>query len=430
MRHLCMKHQSRHFHLCFPTSELDDEAWEKTITNEITNLLAKINTEALCKAATSLNHGKGCTFTPGQYIGSGAIMGCANYHAWITFSNGEKWIVRIPRVLFSDIPSKLIEYLVESEHATLKFLEKTNIPAVKVFGYGPASDTKNMAGVSYIFMEAVPGTPYQAQNANPEQKRHVLSQVADILIEISKHPFQKIGSLLLDDEKLTVSDVASDRFISLGQYGPYDTALDYFTSIAERHLDIIADGQEYFQYPKEAYLFFRALRDQAVAKLAAREKSSTFYLKHVDDKGDHLLVDEDYNITGIIDWQFARTVPACEAFGPSLVTASLNKLYSKNSGLTDDDIFLAQQFEKKGRADLANYMRADELVRRFMFGLASGLYRSEVLELLEGILGACGYECTDIEGWVNKEWEACKGDPRCEKIEVLILENTKPEAID
>lgn len=33
-------------------------------------------------------------------------------------------------------------------------------------------------------------------------------------------------------------------------------------------------------------------------------------------KGTHLLIDENYNITGIIDWQFARIVPVCEAFGP------------------------------------------------------------------------------------------------------------------
>ncbi|RDL39658.1 uncharacterized protein BP5553_03998 [Venustampulla echinocandica] len=364
---------------------LDDEAWGKTITDEITGLLAKINVQALREVATSLNTGKGCTFTPGQYIGSGAIMGCANYHAWLTFNDGEKWIVRIPRVPFSDIPSKLIEYLVASEYATLKFLEITKIPAAKVFGYGLASDPNNLVGVSYLFMEAIPGTPYQALDANPEQREHVLSQVADILIEISKHPFQTSGSLLLDDGKLVMSDVASDRFVSLGQYGPYDTALDYFTSIAEQHLDIIADGQEYFEYPKEAYLFYRILRDQAAAKLAARQKSNTFYLKHVDDKGDHILIDENYNITGIIDWQFTRTVPACEAFGPSLITANLNNLCSKDWGLMDDDMFLARQLETKGSADLASYMGADELARRFMmFGLASGLYHNEVWGFLKG----------------------------------------------
>lgn len=51
------------------------------------------------------------------------------------------------------------------------------------------------------------------------------------------------------------------------------------------------------------------------------ETTEQFYVKHVDDKGDHLMVDDELNIIGIIDWQMARVVPASEAFGPSLVTA-------------------------------------------------------------------------------------------------------------
>jgi len=112
-------------------------------------------------------------------------MGGSNYHAWLTFSDGEKWIVRIPRIPSSDTPDALIEYVVTSEVATLKFLEEIKgIPTAKVFGYGLASAAENLVGVSYIFMEAVAGTPYDAHTANAEQKAHVLSQVADILLDI------------------------------------------------------------------------------------------------------------------------------------------------------------------------------------------------------------------------------------------------------
>ncbi|KAL2261774.1 hypothetical protein VTK26DRAFT_3415 [Humicola hyalothermophila] len=30
-------------------------------------------------------------------------MGCANYHAWLTFDDGERWLARIPRTGFSDV---------------------------------------------------------------------------------------------------------------------------------------------------------------------------------------------------------------------------------------------------------------------------------------------------------------------------------------
>lgn len=61
---------------------------------------------------------------------------------------------------------------------------------------------------------------------------------------------------------------------------------------------LITDGQLYPQFPIEAYLVYRFLQDNA-AQLADPE--DTFFLKHVDDKGDYLLVDENFNITGIID---------------------------------------------------------------------------------------------------------------------------------
>jgi hypothetical protein len=100
-----------------------------------------------------------------------------------------------------------------------------------------------------------------------------------------------------------------------------------------------------------------------------------------------------------------------DALGPSLITASLNKLYSKDSVLTADDICSAQQFKIKSSVDLVNYMGVDELVRGFMFRLASRLYRSAVLGVLEGILKACGHTCTDVEGWVTKECDVRKDDP-------------------
>lgn len=32
-----------------------------------------------------------------------------------------------------------------------------------------------------------------------------------------------------------------------------------------------------------------------------------FYLKHADENGDQILVDNEFNITGVIDWEWAHT---------------------------------------------------------------------------------------------------------------------------
>lgn len=77
------------------------------------------------------------------------MMGCANYHCWIIFDDGIKWIVRIPRTAsFDDVPQDLVDYLVASEYATLKFLEKIDTPTPKAYGFGLSSDPKNLVGVS------------------------------------------------------------------------------------------------------------------------------------------------------------------------------------------------------------------------------------------------------------------------------------------
>lgn len=102
------------------------------------------------------------------------MMGGANYHCWIIFDDGVKWLVRIPRTTTcNDMPPELEDYIVKSEYATLRFLENTSIPAPKVYGYGLASDPENKVGVAYILEEAMPGNRFDAHDATDEQKLHV-----------------------------------------------------------------------------------------------------------------------------------------------------------------------------------------------------------------------------------------------------------------
>lgn len=365
-------------------------------------------------------------------------MGCANYHAWIVFDDGVKWLVRIPRTTaFSDIPRDLVDYLIESEYATLKFLERhLSVPAPKAHGFGLFSDPGNLVGVGYILEDAMPGRPFYAQEATDAQKSHVYDQYADMLVEISRVPRRQACSLLLEGEDTRAAAIASNRFLSLGKYGPFTDPLEYFTSIADLHLDLIADGQLYPEYPEEAFLFYGLLRDRVAPVLAATSitaespTSGFFFLKHVDDKGDHLLVDEDYNITAIIDWQFARFVPACEAFGPSLITADLSKLYSPLAGMNADDSYIAQSLKRKGREDLAGFASGGELARRFHFGLASGLSRSEVLGMIEAVLSLLDGKAPEkgLGEWTENWWGQMAADPRLEKVKKLIAELERERA--
>lgn len=177
---------------------------------------------------------------------------------------------------------------------------------------------------------------------------------ADILAELEKHPFPKPGSLTVAPTGVKMGPVASDRFIVLDPMGPFETAAEFYTAFAQKYLTLIADGQIYAEYPVDAYLVYRFLRDN-IAQLLEDDRveadgvpAEDSSLKHVDDKGDHLLEGEDLNITGIIDWQMTRFVPRREVFRPSLVSADMNALCNGGVSVSLDNFLLGTAHAKRG----------------------------------------------------------------------------------
>jgi aminoglycoside phosphotransferase (APT) family kinase protein len=75
-------------------------------------------------------------------------------------------------------------------------------------------------------------------------------------------------------------------------------------------MQFVAQGEVHHNNAVNSYLVHRYLLERAPA-FSRLEQSDTpqYYLKHMDDKGDHILIDDDYNITGIIDWEWAQTMP-------------------------------------------------------------------------------------------------------------------------
>lgn len=356
-------------------------------------------------------------------------MGCANYHARIRFpESGSVWLIRVPRMNGS-IPQSLIDYLIRSEYATLKFLESTKVPAPRAFDYGIASDENNKVGVSYILIEEMAGKtwnwqgPHGKRSADDKDKEKVWNGLADILIELKRHPFDMAGSLLPSSlpSRPVVSALASERFLVLSPSGPFPSANDYYASFVEQNMALIADGQLFTSFPVNAYLVFLFLKSKIQHLISKEdqnfETTGKFYLKHVDDKGDHLMVDNELNVVGIIDWQMARVVPASEAFGPSLVTADMDDIYNGLSSLTIHDRALARFLKAKGEGDLADTMSEDEKLRRLFFGLDVELPWDETLLLVRGIWDVFGIDKnTDWDAWKTQMLEQNSDDERLQKI--------------
>lgn len=206
--------------------------------------------------------------------------------------------------------------MIGSEAATYRFLEKTDIPGPKVSDFVVGSD--NPVGIGYILMEMIPGRPLPSTSPTGEQIQQVLAQLADVCVELERYPFDAMRSLdqpgtdhigALASELL--ADVAVDKKDSSSTYfdllGPFVAAQEYYVTMILRILDLILVGELYPPWAVDTFLIRRFLLDLVPLLMnptpPAVDDGKEFYLRHADDKGDHILVDDEFNLTGIIGWE-------------------------------------------------------------------------------------------------------------------------------
>jgi hypothetical protein len=267
-----------------------------------------------------------------------------------------------------------------------------NLPTPKIHGYGLRNDPQNEVGVAYMLIDEMPGRPLLYLDPTPDQLRKVYSNLARILHTLGEHQFDKIGSLTYNSNgEICVGHIAGDRTGTLPPLGPFSNAVEYYVSWAETYLQYIKEKQLFSSYPADAYLIYKYITKLAAeGRFNCLEKdldNGPFFLKHMDDKGDHIMVDDEFNIVGIIDWTFARTVPIYEAFGPSLVTADMKSIYGGNPGLGDQDKALQHALESES-PHLGRFAAAPDLVRRICFGLGTGMNFTwkEALDVFKGMV--------------------------------------------
>lgn len=110
---------------------------------------------------------------------------------------GVVWLARFRLSSAVSPPPEVRDYVLRSEAATMEFLQRhTRIPSPRVFDWACESDPANTVGVGYILMEKLHGTPLDWQGATTAQREKVVRQLADIMIEIERHPFDRLGSLV------------------------------------------------------------------------------------------------------------------------------------------------------------------------------------------------------------------------------------------
>lgn len=299
-------------------------------------------------------------------------MGGMNYHVPIQFEDGVEWIARIRRFNATSPPPVVRDYILQSEVATLKFLEGVNVPTPRVYDFALDNET-NSVGVGYILMEKLPGKSLNISATSADQRARVLSGVADAFIELYKHPLPKMGALQLEPGDGTIGQFRKELLLDLENsrlagIGPFTSVEEYRTSEIRLILNYILREEKYTSQPVDAYLIHRFLLD-AVPKISppSHDQTSQFYLKHADDKGDHILVDDDYNVTGIIDWEWAYTAPFEVAFNSPIAFFNVGEFYDGVNSLSEGEVTLARLLADKGQEDLAAAVSKGRVHHRFDF---------------------------------------------------------------
>ncbi|KAM0523869.1 hypothetical protein ACHAPE_001122 [Trichoderma viride] len=327
---------------------------------------AEFNLEALLSLSEQLR-GRKCTCD----VTKMPKCGCLNWVVFVTFDDGIEWVFRSPMAsrnsIYSDETSSKI---VDSEAATLMYLKAhTSIPVPEV------GTSDNSIGVPYILQSKAAGRSLgsydwsQCPNRftgsrNPriplpisdKGREKVMEQLGSIMAELSDHRFAKIGSLLKDGggdyivgECLSPCLTWQERDSLDLDRGPFHQEDDYlaslisaFTSHArelpfaphvfnapvpdDRHYkttdscsmasrrwnDYVAIGQK-IDHSKNRLLY--CIAGQFLVEMIPHLISgveSSFTLSHPDLHVGNIYVDDDLNITCIIDWSSTSTGPIAE----------------------------------------------------------------------------------------------------------------------
>ncbi|KAI4726112.1 hypothetical protein E4T49_06137 [Aureobasidium sp. EXF-10728] len=389
--HRCLLHSAPEYHTCpsevrvtslLVKSTKDNDphafftAYDSAKQGHLQALLNKVDFDALKSIATHLNSDVPCHIPAslddsGQTIPNAASeeisdqTGGQNCNLDIRFDDGTVWIVRLRFEEPTVLPRDAQAVVFASEVETLKFLARTNIRVPEVFHY--SFDDKEI-GTPYMLMEKLPGKPLQWSDASAQQKTKVMEQLANVFLELEKHPFPATGSLSQDGK---VGPFAQGHmFLSPSKsLGPFSTLQESLTSILYHEIDMIKDG-ELATLATDNYLT-HLWRLEHLPSLLASTIDDKFYIKHADDKGDHILVDEDYNITGIIDWEFASTETKRLAFSSPCMMWPVQKYYDGSNDLSQEEHEFAQMFQRRGREDMAQMILQGRAWQKFFFFLAT-----------------------------------------------------------
>lgn len=223
----------------------------------------------------------------------------------IVFSDASQWIarVRLPNDQLNE--RDLVETSILSEIATIKLIaSRTSIPVPKIHSF--EVNATNAFGFRYILMQALPGRHLEtglSRSIQRESWGKVIDQLSNYWHQLSCLRFDRIGRLWcgrsVDQREPTLIPIG-------GIGGPFLTSLEYFHTLRRsNNQQLIAAHPSDKEWQTASWILEQTLPSMIIDHYI----HGPFPICHMDFHYNNILVDDAYNITGIIDWSDAQTVP-------------------------------------------------------------------------------------------------------------------------
>lgn len=283
-----------------PTSEQDDQRrsdFISTISPErITALALRHSTQHSCRITSR---------DSGSY----------NVSFIIEFDDETKCVVRIPILPFVHDPwRKVLGHV-----AVLNFLNKsTQIPVPRVRAFGRNVQLSNDGGGEYVFLilDFVPGRSLTKRilfESTVAQRAIFFSQLIGILVELRQTKFPALGSLV-SETKTKLPEVGDLQSIPLNELRrsvpPTTSVREYMESqlrIVSDSLALPVAGQTMDDIKLEVFAVHFVGKYLLEADADSEENGYSLY--HSDLRLPNIIVGDELQINGIIDWDDASTVP-------------------------------------------------------------------------------------------------------------------------
>ncbi|KAK0368383.1 hypothetical protein CLIM01_14259 [Colletotrichum limetticola] len=272
----------------------------------------QVNWDQLCRIASDANRGLECA-TLDQIT-----SGLNNVVRQLQFSDKTCWAARIPIIRSESSCSHGTN--LKNEIATMQFIqENSSLRVPRVFAHN--TDMINVVNAVFMLIEILPGiVAMDALGGHKvhggvipvEYRKTFYRSVAECHVQMTSLRLPKIGAITRRE------DGGYDSGPIPGIGGPFDTAAAFFEAWADKakfKLDKETITQMMQRGPISAEEMVRITDEfppqiKSMANLLPFRNEGPFPLCHDDFLHSNIMVDEaSFNVTGIIDWEGACTVP-------------------------------------------------------------------------------------------------------------------------